>query len=98
MPALLSAGEAAGWLAKPDQSHFWAKTTPAGAPGVSVYEHMLNVGRVAQCLAQTAPELLARFNLLGRVYIGVIAPFHRQVVKAGLRRAAHIGWPKASTG
>jgi len=37
-------------------------------------------------------------NLLGRVYIGVIAPFHRQVVKASLRRAAHIGWPKASTG
>jgi len=27
----------------------------------------------------------------------VIAPFHRQVVKASLRRAAHIGWPKAGT-
>jgi hypothetical protein len=35
-------------------------------------------------------------NLLGRVYIGVIAPFHREVVKASLRRAAHIGWPKAT--
>ncbi len=34
-------------------------------------------------------------NLLGRIYILVIAPFHRQVVKASLRRAAHIGWPKA---
>jgi hypothetical protein len=35
-------------------------------------------------------------NLLGRAYLSVIAPFHRQVVKASLRRAAHIGWPKAS--
>ena len=36
-------------------------------------------------------------NLLGRAYIMVIAPFHRLVVKASLRRAAHIGWPKAGT-
>ena len=35
-------------------------------------------------------------NLLGRAYLSVIAPFHRQVVKASLRRAAHIGWPKAA--
>jgi hypothetical protein len=32
-------------------------------------------------------------NLLGRVYILIIAPFHRMVVKASLRRAALIGWP-----
>jgi hypothetical protein len=32
-------------------------------------------------------------NALGRAYIFVIAPFHRMVVKASLRRAAHIGWP-----
>jgi hypothetical protein len=36
-------------------------------------------------------------NLLGRAYLSVIAPFHRQVVTASLRRAAHIGWPKAGT-
>ena len=36
-------------------------------------------------------------NLWGRAYILVIAPFHRQVVKASLHRAAHIGWPKAGT-
>jgi hypothetical protein len=34
-------------------------------------------------------------NLLGRVYILVIAPFHRMVVKASLRRAARVGWPRA---
>jgi hypothetical protein len=32
-------------------------------------------------------------NLLGRAYLFVIAPFHRLVVKASLRRAATIGWP-----
>jgi hypothetical protein len=32
-------------------------------------------------------------NLLGRCYISLIAPFHRLVVKAGLRRAATLGWP-----
>jgi hypothetical protein len=37
-------------------------------------------------------------NLLGRAYIWVIAPFHRLVVKASLRRAAQIGWPKAGAG
>lgn len=34
-------------------------------------------------------------NRLGRAYLSVIAPFHRQVVKASLRRAASVGWPKA---
>jgi hypothetical protein len=35
-------------------------------------------------------------NRLGRAYLSVIAPFHRQIVKASLRRAADVGWPKAS--
>lgn len=34
-------------------------------------------------------------NLLGRIYIFVIAPFHRLIVQSMLRRAARIGWPKA---
>ena len=32
-------------------------------------------------------------NLLGRLYILIIAPIHRLVVKASLRRAALVGWP-----
>jgi len=36
-------------------------------------------------------------NRLGRTYLSIIAPFHRQVVKASLRRAGEVGWPKAST-
>ena len=32
-------------------------------------------------------------NRLGRAYILLIAPFHRAVVQASLRRAARAGWP-----
>jgi uncharacterized protein DUF2867 len=35
-------------------------------------------------------------NRLGRLYILVIAPFHRLVVQSSLRRAAQIGWPSAA--
>jgi len=54
------------------------------------------------CTGEPAPGTGARLtvstvvhchNLLGRVYILVIAPFHRMVIKASLRRAAQIGWP-----
>ncbi|WP_175884311.1 DUF2867 domain-containing protein [Burkholderia sp. BCC0044] len=32
-------------------------------------------------------------RLLGRAYLGVIAPFHRLVVRASLDRAQALGWP-----
>jgi len=32
-------------------------------------------------------------NRLGRLYILLIAPFHRLIVQASLRRAARAGWP-----
>jgi hypothetical protein len=35
-------------------------------------------------------------NRLGRLYILLIAPFHRLVVQSSLRRAARIGWPPAT--
>jgi len=35
-------------------------------------------------------------NRLGRIYILLIAPFHRLVVQSSLRRAARIGWPRAT--
>lgn len=34
-------------------------------------------------------------NRFGRAYIFLIAPFHRLIVKASLRRAARRGWPRA---
>jgi hypothetical protein len=35
-------------------------------------------------------------NRLGRLYILIIAPFHRLVVQSSLRSAARIGWPLAT--
>jgi len=32
-------------------------------------------------------------NCLGRIYITLIAPFHRMVVRSALLRAARVGWP-----
>jgi len=36
-------------------------------------------------------------NTLGRLYLLVIAPFHRQVVRSALHRAARTGWPLQET-
>lgn len=54
---------------------FWAKTLPDGRPGISVFEHMLNVGCVAQCLASIVPELLVRFQLQANI-VGALAALH----------------------
>lgn len=35
-------------------------------------------------------------NRLGRLYIFLIAPFHRLVVQSNLRTAARMGWPSAT--
>lgn len=42
---------------------FWSKTTSDGRPGISAFDHMVNVGCVARCLAETIPFLLERFKL-----------------------------------
>jgi hypothetical protein len=55
------------------------------------------------CSSATAPDASRQLtvstvvhchNLLGRTYILIIAPIHRLVVGASLRRAARIGWPQ----
>ncbi len=56
-------------------THFWAKTTPDGKPGISVYEHMLNVGCVAHCIAEISPETLKRFHLRSTM-VGALAALH----------------------
>jgi len=56
-------------------THFWAKTTAEGVPGISVFEHMVNVGCVAQCIAESSPEILDRFNLQSSV-VGAFAALH----------------------
>ncbi|NVN90372.1 MAG: CRISPR-associated helicase Cas3' [Desulfuromonadales bacterium] len=54
---------------------FWAKATPDGRPGISVYDHMVNVGCVARCIAESAPELLEHFNLSASK-VGAFAALH----------------------
>lgn len=49
-----------------------------------VGSHRLTLSTVVHC-----------HNRLGRLYIFLIAPFHRAVVRSSLRRAAQTGWPKA---
>ncbi len=56
-------------------THFWAKTTPEGKPGISVYDHMVNVGSVARCIAEISPKILDRFHLQSSV-VGALAALH----------------------
>jgi len=56
-------------------THFWAKTTAEGMPGISVFEHMVNVGCVARCIAETSPKILERFYLQSSA-VGALAALH----------------------
>lgn len=50
-----------------------------------------SVGSAPQLIVSTVVHC---HNRLGRIYITLIAPFHRQVVQSGLNRAAKLGWPR----
>ncbi len=55
--------------------HFWAKTTSKGRPGLSVFDHMVNVGCVAQCLALMTPGLLKKLQVKA-TEVGTLAALH----------------------
>lgn len=55
--------------------YFWAKTTKEEKPGISVYNHMLNVGHVTQRIAELALEVLKRFQLRPNT-IAALAALH----------------------
>ena len=57
------------------KAEFWAKTTPGDQPGICVSAHMANVGHVARCLAEIAPDLLNRFQI-GAAEAGALAALH----------------------
>lgn len=57
------------------QVRFWAKTTVDEQPGISVFEHMENVGYVARGLACIAPDLLRHFQM-GAPEVGALAALH----------------------
>lgn len=58
-----------------DPFYFWAKTNSDGKPGISVFEHMVNVGIVAKCISEIYPELLGNFRIRSEE-IGALAALH----------------------
>jgi len=54
---------------------YWAKTTKEGKSGISVYDHMLNVGHVARFIAESSPKILERFHLQASL-VGALAALH----------------------
>jgi Protein of unknown function (DUF2867) len=57
--------------------------------------------QVRPATASSAPQFIVSSvvhcnNLLGRTYIAVIAPIHKAIVKAAMKRAARKGWPKSA--
>ena len=67
-----------------DDSHLNFRISVQLRPATASSAQQLIVSTVVHC-----------HNRLGRSYITLIAPFHRQVVQSGLRRAAKLGWPRA---
>jgi hypothetical protein len=68
-----------------DDSHLNFRISVQVRPATPSSAPQFIVSTVVQC-----------HNLLGRTYITLIAPFHRAIVKAAMRRAATNGWPKAA--
>lgn len=67
-----------------DDSHLNFRLSVLCAPSATpAGPHRLTLSTVVHC-----------HNELGRLYIFLIAPFHRAVVRSSLRRAAQTGWPK----
>lgn len=52
-------------------------------------------GAPGGCARLTLSTVVHCHTLPGRSYLFMIAPFHRMVVRASLRRAARVGWPRA---
>ena len=56
-------------------TQFWAKTTADDKPGLSVFDHMMNVGCVARSIAEATPEILERLQLQSSI-VGALAALH----------------------
>jgi Protein of unknown function (DUF2867) len=66
-----------------DDSHLNFRISVQLRPATTTNTPQLIISTIVHC-----------HNLLGRSYITLIAPFHRQVVQASLSRAAKLGWPR----
>ncbi len=67
-------------------THFWAKTTSEGRPGISVHDHMVNVGCVARCLADASPVMLERFRLQSSVIAALVGLHDVGKISPGFQR------------
>lgn len=67
-------------------TYFWAKTSPEGKPGISVYDHMVNVGCVARSLAEISPGILKRFRLLSSTVASLAALHDLGKISPGFQR------------
>jgi CRISPR-associated endonuclease/helicase Cas3 len=72
------------------ERYFWAKTTPDGRPGISVLGHMLNVGNVAQCMANLSVNLLGKFNLRSAEIAALAALHDIGKISPGFQRKCEI--------
>ena len=62
-------------MIKENPPSFWAKTTEKEKPGHFVYDHMINVGCVAHCIAEMYPVLLEHFKIEPTI-VGALAALH----------------------
>ena len=70
-----------------DDSHLDFRVSVLCSPGASPdAARRVTVSTVVHC-----------HNLLGRIYIRIIAPFHRRLVQHSLHSAAQAGWPPATS-
>ena len=71
-------------------THFWAKTTADGNPGVTVYNHMVNVGCVARSVAEISPNLIERLNLLSSDVGALVALHDLGKISLGFQRKCEV--------
>jgi CRISPR-associated endonuclease/helicase Cas3 len=79
----------------PPESHFWAKTSADGLPGISVRDHCINVGAVAESILPLLPKsvsallpegaaTLAALHDVGKITLGFQAKCPHWLLQEGL--------------
>ncbi|MBM3838531.1 MAG: CRISPR-associated helicase Cas3' [Verrucomicrobia bacterium] len=82
-----------------ENPYFWAKTTADGQPGISVHDHCLNVGCVAEALIRALPEslrqllppgapTLAALHDVGKISTGFLRKCATWLLQSNLAAAA----------
>ena len=87
-----------------DGDYFWAKTTEDGRPGISVRDHCLNVGCVAEALIAALPPVvrtlippgaatLAALHDIGKITLGFQIKCPAWLLSAGLDEQTRLEAP-----